>query len=180
MAKRSKLNVQVNYEHVIYMWFFSLVKLWVYRLKLDYTKASNTDVFKLILWSFPEHILWNNCRLLLYWVVKCIMSKILESQRETKKEIHTGIVKLILFSKMLFKSKNSNKETKESFHVSFIVYILNAITSIIERFKNKKTNFLLTFLFYFAMRCAIWYHLYNFKKSEKHSWRSVTFSKVAG
>ena len=86
-----------------------------------------------------------------------------------EKEIHTGIVKLILFSKMLFKSKNSNKETKESFHVSFIVYILNAITSIIERFKNKKTNFLLTFLFYFAMRCAIWYHLYNFKKSEKHS-----------
>ena len=27
VAKRSKLNVQVNYEHVIYMWFFSLVKL---------------------------------------------------------------------------------------------------------------------------------------------------------
>ena len=97
-----------------------------------------------------------------------------------EKEIHTGIVKLILFSKMLFKSKNSKKETKESFHVSFIVYVLNAIISIIERFKNKRTNFLLTFLFYFAMHCAIWYHLYNFKKSEKHSWRSVTFSKVAG
>ena len=30
------------------------------------------------------------------------------------------------------------------------------------------------------MLCAIWYHLYNFKKREKHPWRSVTFSKVAG
>ena len=29
------------------------------------------------------------------------------------------------------------------------------------------------------MRCAIWYNLYNLKKREKHSWRSVTFSKVA-
>ena len=28
--------------------------------------------------------------------------------------------------------------------------------------------------------CAIWYHLYNFKKHEKHRWRSATFSKVAG
>ena len=30
------------------------------------------------------------------------------------------------------------------------------------------------------MRCAIWYHLYNLKKREKHPWRSVNFSKVAG
>ena len=30
------------------------------------------------------------------------------------------------------------------------------------------------------MRCTIWYHLYNLKKRKKHSWRSVTFSKVAG
>ena len=28
--------------------------------------------------------------------------------------------------------------------------------------------------------CAIWYHLYNLKKREKHPWRSVTFSKVPG
>ena len=32
----------------------------------------------------------------------------------------------------------------------------------------------------FVMRCAIWYHLYNFKKREKHPWTSVTFSKVGG
>ena len=31
-----------------------------------------------------------------------------------------------------------------------------------------------------VMRCAIWYHLYNFKKREKHPYRSVTFSKFAG
>ena len=30
------------------------------------------------------------------------------------------------------------------------------------------------------MRCAIWYHLQNFKKREKHLWRSATFIKVAG
>ena len=30
------------------------------------------------------------------------------------------------------------------------------------------------------MRCAIWYHLYNLKKREKHPWRSLTFSKVEG
>ena len=30
------------------------------------------------------------------------------------------------------------------------------------------------------MLCAIRYHLYNFKKREKHPWRSVTFSKIAG
>ena len=29
------------------------------------------------------------------------------------------------------------------------------------------------------VRCAIWYHVYNFK-SEKHPWKSVTFSKAAG
>ena len=29
------------------------------------------------------------------------------------------------------------------------------------------------------MRCAIWYHLYKFKKHEKRPWRSVPFSKVA-
>ena len=28
--------------------------------------------------------------------------------------------------------------------------------------------------------CAIWYHLYNLKKHEKHPWRSATFNKVAG
>ena len=31
-----------------------------------------------------------------------------------------------------------------------------------------------------VMRCAIWYNLYNLKKREKHTWRSATFSKVAG
>ena len=30
------------------------------------------------------------------------------------------------------------------------------------------------------MRCAIWYNLYKFKKREKHQWRSVTLTKVAG
>ena len=30
-----------------------------------------------------------------------------------------------------------------------------------------------------TMRCAIWYHLYNLKKREKHPWRTVTFSKLA-
>ena len=30
-----------------------------------------------------------------------------------------------------------------------------------------------------VMRCAIWYHLYNLKKREKHPWRSVNFRKVA-
>ena len=29
-----------------------------------------------------------------------------------------------------------------------------------------------------VMLCAIWYHLYNFRKREKHPWRSVTFRKV--
>ena len=28
--------------------------------------------------------------------------------------------------------------------------------------------------------CAIWYHLHNFKKYEKHLWRGVTFGEVAG
>ena len=32
----------------------------------------------------------------------------------------------------------------------------------------------------YVMRYAIWYHLYNFKKREKHLWMSVNFSKVAG
>ena len=31
----------------------------------------------------------------------------------------------------------------------------------------------------FVMCCTIWYHLLNLKR-EKHPWRSVTFSKVAG
>ena len=31
----------------------------------------------------------------------------------------------------------------------------------------------------YEMLNAIWYHLYNFKKCEKHPWRSATFSKVA-
>ena len=30
------------------------------------------------------------------------------------------------------------------------------------------------------MMCAIWYHLYNFRKCNKHPWRSVTFGKVTG
>ena len=29
-------------------------------------------------------------------------------------------------------------------------------------------------------RCAIWYHLVQFKKREKYPWRSVTFIKVVG
>ena len=32
----------------------------------------------------------------------------------------------------------------------------------------------------YVISCAIWYRLYNFKKREKHPWRSVTFSNVAG
>ena len=28
------------------------------------------------------------------------------------------------------------------------------------------------------MFCAIWYHLYNLKKREKHPWRNATFNKV--
>ena len=31
-----------------------------------------------------------------------------------------------------------------------------------------------------VMLCAIWYNLCNLKEREKHPWRSVTFSKVAG
>ena len=31
-----------------------------------------------------------------------------------------------------------------------------------------------------VMFSTIWYHLYNLKKREKHSWRSVTFGKDAG
>ena len=37
-------------------------------------------------------------------------------------------------------------------------------------------------LFYFskyAMLCAIWYQLHNFKKVKKNPWRSITFSEVA-
>ena len=29
----------------------------------------------------------------------------------------------------------------------------------------------------YVMVCAISHHLYNFKKSEKHPWKSVTFNK---
>ena len=32
---------------------------------------------------------------------------------------------------------------------------------------------------YMKTFCAIWYRLYNLKR-EKHPWKSVTFSKVAG
>ena len=39
---------------------------------------------------------------------------------------------------------------------------------------------LLTIPTTFVMRCAIWYHLYNLKKREKHPWSSVNFSKVTG
>ena len=28
------------------------------------------------------------------------------------------------------------------------------------------------------MFCAIWYHLYDLKKREKHPWRNATFNKV--
>ena len=31
-----------------------------------------------------------------------------------------------------------------------------------------------------VMFCAIWCHLCNFEKREKHPWRSVIFCKVAG
>ena len=34
--------------------------------------------------------------------------------------------------------------------------------------------------FVYEKLCAIWYHLYNLKKREKHLERSVIFSKVAG
>ena len=32
----------------------------------------------------------------------------------------------------------------------------------------------------YKMLSAIWYHLHNLKKHEKHQWRSVTFSKAVG
>ena len=32
----------------------------------------------------------------------------------------------------------------------------------------------------FVVRYTIWYILSNFKKLEKHPWKSVTFSKVVG
>ena len=32
----------------------------------------------------------------------------------------------------------------------------------------------------FAMLCATWYHLYNLKNVQKHTWKSFSFSKVAG
>ena len=32
----------------------------------------------------------------------------------------------------------------------------------------------------FETLCAIWYHLYNFKKREKHPWKNTSFSKAAG
>ena len=32
----------------------------------------------------------------------------------------------------------------------------------------------------YVMRCAIWYHLCSYKNVKKQSWKSVTFSKVAG
>ena len=35
------------------------------------------------------------------------------------------------------------------------------------------------YVFLFVVDCAIWHHLYNLKR-EKHPWRSVNFSKVAG
>ena len=39
----------------------------------------------------------------------------------------------------------------------------------------------LTMIFWqFVMRCAIWYHLYNFKNVKNTQWRSVNFSKVPG
>ena len=74
VAKRSKLNVQVNiwtcYIHVI-LFLSKTVGLqaetWLYKglqhrcFPINFVKFSRT------------HILWNNCRLLLYWVVKCIM-----------------------------------------------------------------------------------------------------------
>ena len=37
-----------------------------------------------------------------------------------------------------------------------------------------------SYLGVFVIICANWYHLYNLKKGEKHPWRWVTFSKVAG
>ena len=46
---------------------------------------------------------------------------------------------------------------------------------------NVLSKFLLCFsLSSYVTLGAIWYHLYNFKKREKHRWRSVTFSKVPG
>ena len=35
-------------------------------------------------------------------------------------------------------------------------------------------------IFTYVMLCVIWYHLYNLKNVEQHSWNSVTFSEVAG
>ena len=32
----------------------------------------------------------------------------------------------------------------------------------------------------FVMLCAIWYHLYNLKNVQKHTWKSFSFSKVTG
>ena len=52
--------------------------------------------------------------------------------------------------------------------------------------KNKTSEqcHLLTLWWFFStlyeMLCAIWSKLYNFKKRQKHPWKSVTFSKVVG
>ena len=38
----------------------------------------------------------------------------------------------------------------------------------------------LDLVFAYEMLCAIWYYLYYLKKHEKHPWKCVIFSKVAG
>ena len=37
-----------------------------------------------------------------------------------------------------------------------------------------------TGFYFYVLHCAIWYHLVQLKKHEKHAWRSVTFIKVLG
>ena len=50
---------------------------------------------------------------------------------------------------------------------------------LVKYLKIKFGNFIVETIA-FVVRCAIWYHFVQFKKREKHPWRSVNFSKVAG
>ena len=52
-----------------------------------------------------------------------------------------------------------------SLRCSYVVLVF----PFIPKFQN------LQYLEKYVMLCAIYYHLYSFKKHEKHSWRSLTF-----
>ena len=75
--------------------------------------------------------------------------------------------------------------------VRFVEFMIDKIFVVIVKgmLKDSKFQDLILFVHYYlellkmkqyVMCCAVWYHLYNLKKREKHLWKSVTFSKVAG